>query len=129
MSVVDVVIGVALLSLAAALWLYLYREETLAAWWCRIWDTEGRGGSAPEAPDPVAADFEQTGIALADGVQDGTGEETPVLRLCVAHLRVCGMSDFTIACELTSMVNAGLAELWAAPARLEALYLVPEVER
>lgn len=121
MIVVDLLIGAAVLLIAAALWLYLYREETLAAWWCRIWDTEGRGGSAPEAPDPVAADFEQTGIALADEVEDGTGEAA-VLRLRVAHLRVDRMDDTAIAAELGAMVHAGLADLWAAPARLGEYY-------
>lgn len=163
MTAVDLVVAVAALSLAAGLWLYLYREETLAAWWYRLRDTETYEPAAAEAPescgcravsvhvgcmhcgytscqdhrahtcvdaDGVERAYRQTGLAFGWlRAKPFTGEERPARRLCVAHLRVGGLTDTQVADELIRIVNAGLADLWAAPARLEALYLVPEVER
>lgn len=65
----------------------------------------------------------------ADKDKGGIDEEVRTPAACAAHLRVQSMNGTQVDTELAAMVRGHLADLWAAPARLEGLYLVPEEQR
>lgn len=89
-------------------------------------------GTDPYAPESAdATEYLRSGLALHPDVEvkDGIEEEVRPAAACAAHLRVEAMNGTQVDTELAAMVRGHLAELWAAPARLEGLYLVPEEKR